>query len=82
MVLLENVKEEAVEAGKNNGFIVLLKEYVEQYRAYLPHAGVGVGVVLLGLLFLFWGKGEEREIQPETAAGPRTDLFGPDAERG
>lgn len=73
MVLLENVKEETVEAGKNNGFIVLFKEYVEQCRTYLPHTGVGVGVVLLGLLFLLWGKGEEREIQPEPTVVEKVD---------
>lgn len=67
MVLLENVKDEVVEAGNDNGFVSLIKEYVQQYRAYLPHAVGGVGVILLVLLFLFMSKGEKLATQqPET----------------
>ena len=65
MVLLENVKEETVQAGKNSGLGILLNNYVNQYRAYIPHASVGGGIVLLCLLFWFWGDGDKTEIQTE-----------------
>jgi len=73
MVLLENVKEDTVEAGENSGFWMLLKNYVDQYRAYIPHASVGFGIVLLCLLFLFWGDGEKTEMQPEIPVIEKVD---------
>lgn len=75
MVLLENVKDETIEAGEGGGFVVLLQEYVEQYRAYLPHAGIGVGVVLVCLLLLFWGEDEKTEIQPEPTVAEKVDDY-------
>jgi len=75
MVLLENVKEEVVEARDNSGFVVLLKEYIEQYRSYLPHAGVGFGIVLVCLLLLFWGEDEKTEIQPEPTVSEKVDDY-------
>lgn len=75
MVLLENVKDETIEAGEGGGFVVLLKEYVEQYRAYLPHACIGVGIVLVSLLLLFWGEDEKIEMQPEPTVAEKVDDY-------
>ena len=61
MVLLENVKEDVGEGRNGAGFINLIKEYIEQYRSYLPHTGIGVGIVLLCLVFLFLKKDENPE---------------------
>ena len=73
MVLLENVTEEITEAGEGGGVMVLLQEYAEQYRAYLPHAVIGVGIVLICLLFLFWGEGVKTAIQPEPTVAEKVD---------
>lgn len=73
MVLLENVKEDSVVAGESSSFVVLLKNYVDQYRAYLPHAGVGVGIVLLCLFFLFGGDDDKTEMQPKPTVVEKVD---------
>ena len=75
MVLLENVKDETIGAGERGGFVVLLQEYVEQYRAYLPHACIGVGIVLVCLLLLFWGEDEKAEMQPEPTVAEKVDAY-------
>ncbi|WP_458774180.1 AAA family ATPase [Desulforhopalus sp. 52FAK] len=59
MVLLENVKEKSGEQSRNVGFMQLVKEYGEQYRSYIPYAGAAIGVVVLSLVFLSFGKKAE-----------------------
>lgn len=65
MVLLENVKEEVIEAGSDSSFVSLIKEYFAKYRAYLPHAGIGIGILLIGFLFFSGSEDENTEILPE-----------------
>lgn len=73
MVLLENVKEDAVESGESRGLGMFLKNYVDQYRAYIPHTSIGVGIVLLCILFLFGGDGEQAEMQAEIPVIEKVD---------
>ena len=53
MVLLENVKEDVIDGKETQGALYLVKQYVDQYRSYLPYAGAGVGLVLFCLILLF-----------------------------
>lgn len=53
MVLLENVKDDVSDDNETQGALQLVKQYVDQYRSYLPYAGVGVGLVVLCFIFLF-----------------------------
>jgi type II secretory pathway predicted ATPase ExeA/septal ring-binding cell division protein DamX len=73
MVLLENVKEDAVESGESRGLGMFLKNYADQYRAYIPHTSIGVGIVLLCILFLFGGDGEQDEMQAEIPVIEKVD---------
>lgn len=66
MVLLENVKEDVGEKGDGSETITIVKDYIEKYRGYLPHAVVGLGVVFLCLVFLFLRKDEPLEIESKT----------------
>ena len=73
MVLLENVKEDV--AGGNDGlsFIALSKDYIKQYRRYIPYSVVGIGVVLVCLVFLFSRGSDDSQIEPRATVAQKVD---------
>ncbi|MFT5702056.1 MAG: type II secretory pathway predicted ATPase ExeA/septal ring-binding cell division protein DamX [Desulforhopalus sp.] len=73
MVLLENVKEGADEGEDSVGFVKRVKDYIEQYRAYLPHAGVGGGLVLIAFFFLFSGGDDVSGPEPQVNITSQTE---------
>jgi septal ring-binding cell division protein DamX len=51
MVLLESVKDDAIEKI-DGGIVSLIKKHVAKYRSYLPYIGGGFGVLAICFLFL------------------------------
>lgn len=73
MILLENVKEDVAGGGGGVSFVTLIKDYIKQYRRFIPYAGVGVGVVLLCLVFLFSRGGDVSDVESNSTVARKVD---------
>lgn len=62
MVLLDNVKEDGPVERKGGDFLLLIRDYLQQYRSYLPYAVVFAGMLCISFFFLVSSDSEDIDV--------------------